>query len=371
MESALIDEIVRRKFECDLLAGQVLPLEAYLATVAPAVRLATLEELVQIELELAWKAGAGTGPLLESYLARFPALNDPQVGLRLVKQEYAVRSAYGARPSVEEYRRRFPQWLNTGLELTATGAEADTSVSRSLAGSAPALPAAIGKYRVVQLLDQGGQAFVYRGVHPTLGHDVVIKLSRQVLEAGAAERDQLVAEGRILAELDHPHLARVYDLDFHEGRPFLVMEYVRGLNLEQYVRQQPVSPRRAAELVAALGQALALVHRRGVIHRDIKPRNILIGEDGRPRLIDFGLAHVRQAWTEVSDGPGTVSGTAAPGSASSERITSAPSCSTRWWMAISRCWSSSATGSSTSSRRRSTTRRETRWPGSTMSAATS
>ena len=90
----------------------------------------------------------------------------------------------------------------------------------------------------------------------------------------------------------------VDDLDFHNDRPFLVMEYIHGRNLEDYARDEPVTPRRAAELVAKLAGALAMVHRRGIIHRDIKPRNILIDEAGQPRLIDFGLARLRHAWSE-------------------------------------------------------------------------
>ena len=127
---------------------------------------------------------------------------------------------------------------------------------------------------------------------------MVLKLGRQPV--GDDERASLVAEGRLLADLEHINLVRIYDLDFHNDRPFLVMEYVHGRNLEDYARDEPVTPRRAAELVAKLAGALAMVHRRGIIHRDIKPRNILIDEAGEPRLIDFGLARLRHAWSDPS-----------------------------------------------------------------------
>jgi hypothetical protein len=94
---------------------------------------------------------------------------------------------------------------------------------------------------------------------------------------------------------------KIYDLDFHNDRPFLVMEYVHGRNLADYAREVPVTPRRAAEIVAKLAGALAMVHRRGIVHRDIKPRNILIDEAGEPRLIDFGLARLRHAWSDRAD----------------------------------------------------------------------
>jgi hypothetical protein len=100
----------------------------------------------------------------------------------------------------------------------------------------------------------------------------------------------------VLAELEHPGLARVYDLDFDADRPYLVMEFVRGCHLEQYARQRRVTSVEAARLVAAAARALHVAHSRGVLHLDLKPRNILVDERGQPRLIDFGLARCENAW---------------------------------------------------------------------------
>src|SRR5262249_53768476 len=86
-------------------------------------------------------------------------------------------------------------------------------------------PAAIGKYLIVGPLDAGGQALVYRAVHPSLPRDLAIKIARR---PAAIEGSRLKADAAILCELEHPNLVRVYDLDLHEGRPFLAMEYVRG-----------------------------------------------------------------------------------------------------------------------------------------------
>jgi serine/threonine protein kinase len=170
------------------------------------------------------------------------------------------------------------------------------AAARARAEARPERPGAIGRYLVVDQLDKGGQGQVFRVIHPRLGRDMVLKLGHQPV--GDDERTSLVAEGRLLADLEHINLVKIYDLDFHNDRPFLVMEYVHGRNLEDYASDEPVTPRRAAELVARLAEALAMVHGRGVIHRDIKPRNILIDESGRPRLIDFGLARLRHAWSD-------------------------------------------------------------------------
>jgi serine/threonine protein kinase len=159
-------------------------------------------------------------------------------------------------------------------------------------------PAAIGKYLVVGPIDGGGQALVYRAVHPNLPRDLAIKIARAPT---ALDVSRLKADAAILCELEHPHLVRVYDLDVHEGRPFIAMEYVRGRNLRQVAEQGRPSPRQAAAWVAAVAQAVDLVHRQGIVHQDIKPQNILLDEAGRPRLIDFGMARLRHAWFDRVD----------------------------------------------------------------------
>jgi predicted Ser/Thr protein kinase len=179
-------------------------------------------------------------------------------------------------------------------------------------------PGRIGKYPVVATLGSGSQGMVYRAVHPALGQDVVIKLARSPMRWDPAGRDGLAAEGRLLAGLDHPGLVRVVDLDFHEDRPFLVMEYVAGRTLGQYAEQHRITPRRAAAIVACAARAAAAAHRRGVVHQDIKPANILIDGAERPRLIDFGMARLRDAWGEGPHGFGGTPCYIAPEQARSE-----------------------------------------------------
>jgi tRNA A-37 threonylcarbamoyl transferase component Bud32 len=156
-------------------------------------------------------------------------------------------------------------------------------------------PVQIGKYFIIGTLGEGAQAVVYRGLHGTLNKEVVIKLGRHLVEGGAIDRAHLVNEGKVLAMLDHPNLARVLDLDFYEGRPFLVMEYIEGVNLEEYAAGAKLTPAACADLVAKLASALAVAHREGVVHHDIKPANVLVDDTGRPVLIDFGLAWLRHA----------------------------------------------------------------------------
>jgi hypothetical protein len=127
---------------------------------------------------------------------------------------------------------------------------------------------------------------------------VAIKWSRWPVSTDPEDRTGLLREGRVLADLEAPGLARIYDLDFEQDRPFLVMEYIRGRNLLQYAAQERPSPRQAAVLLARLARALDVAHARGIIHQDIKPQNIVVNEAGQPYLIDFGLAKLRHAWEE-------------------------------------------------------------------------
>jgi hypothetical protein len=163
-----------------------------------------------------------------------------------------------------------------------------------------ARPEMIGRYRIVGELDSGGQASVYRAIHPTLPRDLAIKIAHRPC---SIDRSLLRRDAEVLSDLRHPNLVQVYDLDEHDGRPFVVLEYVPGGTLEQLAKQGLPSPRLAAAWVAAIARALEYVHSKGIVHQDIKPKNIMLDESGRPRLIDFGMACWRHAWSSGRSGP--------------------------------------------------------------------
>ncbi len=116
---------------------------------------------------------------------------------------------------------------------------------------------------MIEKLDGGGQAQVFRVLHPELGMDYALKLGHSPVALEPADRAGLLREGRLLAQCDHPNLVRVIDLDFHEGRPFVVMEHVRGLTLQQFTEQRQPGPLRAAWLVAELRGPLPISMRKG------------------------------------------------------------------------------------------------------------
>lgn len=173
-------------------------------------------------------------------------------------------------------------------------------------------PPMVGKYPVVSELARSGQAVVYRAIHPGLSTEVVVKLAHRPAGRDGQERHRLVAEAQILARLEHPNLARVFDLDFHDHRPFLVLEYVRGWSLgEQRRRQGRPQPRHLARWLAQAARGLGAAHAAGILHRDIKPDNIVLDESGRPRVLDFGMALWGGTWGDDGEQRTGVCGTPA------------------------------------------------------------
>jgi serine/threonine protein kinase len=173
-------------------------------------------------------------------------------------------------------------------------------------------PTSIGRYVVLGELASGGQANVFRVVDPELGRSLVLKLARTKSNEGDGHRDALVAEGRILAGLDHPNLVRIFDVGFHNSRPYLVLEHVSGLNLQQAFGEQRPGVPEAIRLIATVADVAAYAHRRGIAHGDIGPKNILIDRDGHPRLIDFGMSKIKDAWGEAAGPVGGTPGFLAP-----------------------------------------------------------
>ena len=171
-------------------------------------------------------------------------------------------------------------------------------------------PLILDRYRLIERLASGGSAEVWRAHDEQLDRPVAVKRLHPHLLPDEASRKRLAAEARAAAGLSHPVVVGVYDVDTTGDWPALVMELVDGESLSARIdRDGPLSPREAAVVTADVAEALYNAHQRGVIHRDVKPGNVLLSTDGRTRLVDFGIAHSLAESAERLTVVGTVIGT--------------------------------------------------------------
>jgi serine/threonine protein kinase len=143
-----------------------------------------------------------------------------------------------------------------------------------------------GRYRLDSVLGRGGMAVVWRAADLQLERSVAIKIISDVLAGDPRFVARFEREARLAAALSHPNLVKVFDFSVDTGRPLLVMEYVPGGTLRD-AREPPLD---ALEVARGLLDALAHIHAAGILHRDVKPANVLVGANGSPRLTDFGIA---------------------------------------------------------------------------------
>src|SRR5207302_521596 len=170
---------------------------------------------------------------------------------------------------------------------------------------------AIGdRYELLSSVGAGGMGFVYSARHVTLGHVVAVKVLPPEVAASEMRMRRFQREAALGASLAHPHIVPVYDFGVRAGITFLITPFVRGPTLERALAQERPSLDAALRVAREIGAALDHAHGRGVVHRDVKPSNILIDDDsGRALLTDFGVAHVVRVATSPLTAPGVPIGT--------------------------------------------------------------
>jgi hypothetical protein len=349
--ATLIDEGSRLRFEAAWRQNQPQPIEAFLPPPEQPNYLPTLEELVLVEMEFAWKAANRSAPaarpaLVEAYLARFPQLNQPERVLRLLRQELQLRQRFDDRPTIDEYRARFPNLVTTGREIEGTTLDSPAARLEQLAAQCQQQPAEgpgpgnpeetlaesgvealdflappqspdelgrLGPYRLLEVLGKGGMGIVFRAEDTHLKRLVALKTMRPSVAARPAERARFLREAQVAASVSHDHIVAIHHVGEDRGVPFLAMPLLTGESLEDSLKRR-AGPWPVAE-VLRLGQqiteGLAAAHEHGLIHRDIKPANIWLekvsarpksksglmaptqidsqGLATRAKLLDFGL----------------------------------------------------------------------------------
>ena len=149
-----------------------------------------------------------------------------------------------------------------------------------------------GRYDLEELVGSGGMSSVYRAHDRLLERTVALKILHEQFTRDDAYVERFRREARAVAQLAHPNIVTVIDRGEQDGRQFIVFEYVDGMNLKELMTQEgPVSPREAIELALQVARGLSFAHENGLVHRDVKPQNVLLDGDGRAKVTDFGIAH--------------------------------------------------------------------------------
>jgi two-component system LytT family response regulator len=179
----------------------------------------------------------------------------------------------------------------------------------------------LSHYRVLEEIGRGGIGVVYRALDTTLGREVALKVLGAQAQRDVDQERRLRVEARAAAALAHPAVSTVYEIDEADGATFIAMELVRGRPLATLLAATPLEPARALDLAVEVADGLAEAHARGVVHRDLKPKNVMLTDSGHAKIIDFGLAKLVRprppfesgadtpAWGDTD--PGRIVGTAA------------------------------------------------------------
>ncbi|PAP75159.1 serine/threonine-protein kinase [Rubrivirga marina] len=183
------------------------------------------------------------------------------------------------------------------------GSHGGTSGTDGVSGEGPAHAdpyglqgTTVAHYAVEGVIGGGGMGIVYRARDTRLRRDVALKFLPPALSSDAGANERFVAEARAASALDHPHICTVHEIGrADDGSPFIAMAYVPGTSLRSRLDEGPMAPDDAAALAAQVAHGLACAHAAGVIHRDVKPANIMVTPDGRAKLVDFGIAKATDA----------------------------------------------------------------------------
>jgi serine/threonine protein kinase/formylglycine-generating enzyme required for sulfatase activity len=227
----------------------------------------------------------GVHPRIEDYLEQYPALRT-QVLAELLAMEVELRRAAGDQLNADEYRKRFQ---NDGELIAAVFSTIDYPVDASLADEGT-MPQAIGRFDIRSILGRGGFGVVYLAHDPSLDRLVALKVPRRTRFKASEHVARFIEEARAAAKLKHASLVVVYDVQEHDGLPYIVQEYIEGQNLGDWSAAKRPSFDEIARVLVGVAEALGYAHQHGLTHCDLKLANVLMDTSGQPHVADFGLA---------------------------------------------------------------------------------
>jgi WD40 repeat protein/tetratricopeptide (TPR) repeat protein/tRNA A-37 threonylcarbamoyl transferase component Bud32 len=322
-------EIIRRvdeacnRFEQAWRDGQPPRIEDYLWSTAEPGRASLLRCL--IELDVRYRREAGDNPRADEYRVRFPEL-DPAWLARVLVAELRTEPAAATPPTppvasqstgTQRLRVRCPHChnplqLGEGLkdEVLCPACGSAFRIQNTTRTTTMSEMRQLGKFQLLECVGQGAFGAVWRARDTELQRVVALKIPRAGLLDSTADRERFYREGRAAAQLRHPGIVTVHEVAPLDGSPALVADFIEGVTLRQFLQVRRLTFREAAELVAQVAEALDYAHQRGLVHRDVKPANIMVecgpgrhldadldatapdssASRPRPLLMDFGLA---------------------------------------------------------------------------------
>lgn len=271
---------------------------AQLPNVPSNERRELLHELIKIDLEYRWQSHSKRH--VEDYAVDFPEIKESgELPLDLIIEEIHVRATTGVPVTHAEIEARFPGRSEELISLandairSRISRDADTlpiTAKNQSEISQHTLGKRLGRYELLAVVGQGAFATVYRAKDSQLRREVAIKVTHSALLLDPAAAKRVQREAASAARLRHPAIVPVHEVAEHLGQPFIVSALVPGPNLAEKLRQSPHEPEQVAAWVQRIAEGLDYAHQQGVIHRDVKPANILFDADCLPLLVDFGLA---------------------------------------------------------------------------------
>lgn len=288
-----------------------------------SVHAGTIVDSICDRFEAAWRAGKD--PRAEEFLSAVSASLAPRLLEELLAVEVSLRKERHDMPTREELLGRFSSYAAVvdRVLVRFEGISGETIVTpppsmRSTSNQqtqprtpqprpAESMPSAADRYVIQTTLGRGAFGAVYCARDLELQRDVALKLPHRRHLANDCDAEAYLYEARVLARLDHPNIVPVYDVGKDAaGNMFVVSKLVHGTDLRRRMEEGRLSYREAAELIATVAEALHYAHDEGLVHRDVKPANILLGAQGRPYVADFGLAVSIEAAASSTEIAGTL-----------------------------------------------------------------
>lgn len=232
----------------------------------------------------------GDEPRIEDFLEQHPDLR-PHLLMELLALEIEFRRTAGDHFCIEEYNQRFPKNRKIVAALVSPDSGRTVSHEINLATEEDERhPEQLDRYEIRRVLGRGGFGVVYLAHDPKLNRPVALKIPHRARFQTPEQVASFVAEARTAANLKHPLLVTVYDVQEHEGLPFIVQEYIEGKNLGQWAAKHQPTFEQIARVLVRVAEALGYVHQQGLTHCDLKLANVLMDSAGEPHVADFGLA---------------------------------------------------------------------------------